>query len=123
MTKDTAPVLEGIDIPLLYKRMDATFTESEPLSIFRQDPSPEVDRAWARLGDTRPIPLSREDVLAIGKDPDQAIKLPKSWGLGEDVYAGRVDVFHQIVCVPKSEITILTQIILNLERPVLIIPI
>ena len=79
--------------------MDATLLRSEPVSIFRQEPSDEVDLAWRKIGDTRPIPVSREKVLAIGKDPAQAVKIPSSWGLGEEMYFGRVDVFHQIHCL------------------------
>ncbi|PYI07696.1 hypothetical protein BO78DRAFT_366519 [Aspergillus sclerotiicarbonarius CBS 121057] len=69
------------------------------MSIFRQDPSPEVDKAWRELGDTRPIPLTKAQVLAMGKDPTQAVKFPSSWGLGPETYAGRLDVFHQIHCL------------------------
>lgn len=94
-----APVLDDVEIKIQPKRMDATLLESSPLSIFRQEPSDEVDHAWRQLGDTRPIPLTREQVLAIGKDPQQAVRIPESWGLGPDMYAGRIDVFHQIHCL------------------------
>jgi Mycotoxin biosynthesis protein UstYa len=94
-----ARILDEIDIKVEEKRMDATLLHSEPLSIFRQEPSPEVDRAWQKVSDTRPIALSREGVLAIGKDPAQAVQIPEHWGLGNESYFGRVDVFHQIHCL------------------------
>jgi hypothetical protein len=79
--------------------LDTSLVESHPLSIFRQEPSPEADQAWAELGDTRPIPLAREQILAMGKDPAEAVRIPDSWGLGPETYFGRVDVFHQIHCL------------------------
>lgn len=68
-------------------------------SIYRQDPSPAVDIAWAKLGDTRLIPLTADEVLAIGKDPKKVVKFPESFGLGSNAYAGRLDIFHQIHCL------------------------
>ncbi|KAK2041679.1 hypothetical protein LZ31DRAFT_597018 [Colletotrichum somersetense] len=98
-TSRPSPILEAIDIPLFDKQLDATLLLNEPVSIYRQDPSPEVDLAWEKLGDLRLIPLSRKDVESLGKDPNDAVKFPSEWGLGEDVYAGRFDVFHQIHCL------------------------
>lgn len=71
---------------------------NESPSIFRQEPSAEVDLAWKRIGDTRLFPLKKEDVEQIGKNPDDVVKLPDDFGLGE-AYAGRLDIFHQIHCL------------------------
>ncbi|KAE8385345.1 hypothetical protein BDV23DRAFT_176292 [Aspergillus alliaceus] len=94
-----SPVLNGEDISFSNRRMDATLFPDDNPNIFRQEPSPEVDRAWSIISDTRPIPISREDVLSIGKDPAMAVKLSPDFGLGDDVYAGRIDVLHQIHCL------------------------
>ena len=58
-----------------------------------------MDVAWAEIGYTRPIALSRDDVIAIGKDPVDAVQVPDSWGLSNETYFGRVDVFYQIHCL------------------------
>lgn len=79
--------------------MDASLFSGAFPSIFRQEPNPEVDRAWSIISDTRPIPLSRADILAIGKDPAKTVKLSSEFGLGDDVYAGRIDVLHQLHCL------------------------
>ncbi|KAL3417154.1 hypothetical protein PVAG01_11154 [Phlyctema vagabunda] len=79
--------------------MNATLLESYPSSIYRQKPSHDVDLAWKRLANICPIPLTREDVMKVGKDPKQAAKWPESFGFGPDAYIGRVDVFHQIHCL------------------------
>jgi Mycotoxin biosynthesis protein UstYa len=59
----------------------------------------KVDEAWARIGDIRPISITRDDIIKIGKDPAIAVKFPESFGLGPDAYVGRLDVLHQIHCL------------------------
>ncbi|EQL01721.1 hypothetical protein OCS_02574 [Ophiocordyceps sinensis CO18] len=78
--------------------MDITLLLSENPSIYRQEPSEEVDAAWRQLGDTRLFPLTREEVLSIGKNPEDIVRFPQSFGLGE-AYAGRLEVFHQVHCL------------------------
>jgi hypothetical protein len=51
------------------------------------------------LGDIRPISITRDDIIKIGKDPAIAVKFPESFGLGPDAYVGRLDVLHQIHCL------------------------
>ncbi|KAM3426673.1 hypothetical protein MY4824_009866 [Beauveria thailandica] len=94
-----APVLLGKDISVSTEWMDANLVATDPLSIFRQEPSPEVDVAWMKISDTRPIPLTREDVLALGKDPAVSVRLSPEFGLGPEMYAGRIDVLHQLHCL------------------------
>lgn len=93
-----APIISSEEIPIISKHMDITLLLNENPSIFRQEPSHEVDMAWRLIGDTRPIPLTRDEVLALGKNPADRVRLPKSFGVGES-YAGRMDVFHQIHCL------------------------
>ncbi|TVY78361.1 hypothetical protein LSUE1_G007173 [Lachnellula suecica] len=95
----SSPILDQVYVEVEQKTMDTTFIAQEPLSIFRQEPSEEVDAAWRKLGDTRPIPISRDRVLAIGKDPSQAVQVPESWGYGNETYFGRVDAYHQLHCL------------------------
>jgi hypothetical protein len=79
--------------------MDATLVQPKPPVIYREEPSHEVDKTWQDLYDTRPVPLSRSQVLAMGKDPEQSVQVPVEWGHGNETYFGRVDVFHQIHCL------------------------
>ncbi|KAJ5132554.1 hypothetical protein N7448_006712 [Penicillium atrosanguineum] len=96
-----APLFDDIDIALISTRLNGTFLEQQPVSIFRQPPSPEVDAAWARIESQKPVPISREYILAHDKDPARAAKFPESFGFGEEAYIGRVDVFHQIHCLNR----------------------
>ncbi|KUL81483.1 hypothetical protein ZTR_10424 [Talaromyces verruculosus] len=79
--------------------MDGTLLNTDPPVIYRQEPSAEVDRAWMSLYDTRPIALTRDQVLAIGKNPDEAVRIPSNWEKGDEKYFGRMDIFHQMHCL------------------------
>ncbi|GLB07147.1 hypothetical protein AtubIFM57258_002470 [Aspergillus tubingensis] len=94
-----SPILDEVDIRVAPQRMDATLLNRDPPTIYRQEPSIEIDRAWAALYDTRPIALTRSQVLAMGKDPAEAVRIPPSWGRGNDSYFGRIDAFHQMHCL------------------------
>lgn len=96
-----APLFDKLDVRLDIKQMKATLLTPDPAPIFRQPPSPEVDAAWDRLANVRPIPITRKDVILLGKDPDQASKFPESFGFGRDAYIGRLDVFHVIHCLDQ----------------------
>lgn len=98
LTRRKAPIFDRLEIDFVEKRMNATLLPSPTDQIFRDDPSPEVDRAWRRISNEQPIALSKEEVIALGKDPSEAVQYPESFGLGES-YAGRIDVFHQIHCL------------------------
>ncbi|KAF7886837.1 uncharacterized protein EAF02_003484 [Botrytis sinoallii] len=100
-SKIIAPILDAIDIPLSTWRLNGTFLERENESIYRQPPSPEVDAAWARIETQDPIPISREDLINQGKNPDLYAKFPESFGFGPDAFIGRIDVFHQIHCLNR----------------------
>lgn len=96
-----APLFDLIDIPMKTWRLNGTFIELDPPSIYRQPPSPEVDAAWERVETQNPIPITRQDIIDQGRDPDDAVKFPESFGFGPDAYVGRIDVFHQIHCLNR----------------------
>ncbi|KAK4182495.1 hypothetical protein QBC35DRAFT_547483 [Podospora australis] len=98
-TSSHSPLLLDFEIPIIKKKHNITLLLPENPSIYRQEPSDEVDLAWQRIGDLRLFPLTLEDVLAIGKNPEDIVKFPPNFGLGEETYAGRVDVFHQLHCL------------------------
>ncbi|KAK5994497.1 hypothetical protein PT974_04974 [Cladobotryum mycophilum] len=68
-------------------------------SVFRRDPSPDVDEAWSRVSDLGVIPLTREQVVGLGKNPSTVLKAPKDWGVGDDAYLGQFDGVHLIHCL------------------------
>ncbi|KAH8900839.1 hypothetical protein GQ53DRAFT_863583 [Thozetella sp. PMI_491] len=98
-TSEPSPLLDLIDISLISKRMNGSLLETNPKNIYRQSPSPEVDAAWGRIQTRDSIVITREDVIRMGKDPEDASKYPEWMGLGSDAYIAKVDVFHQIHCL------------------------
>ncbi|KAI9146894.1 Oxidase ustYa [Paramyrothecium foliicola] len=94
-----SPLLDEIDISLHSQRFNGRIHDNT--SIFRQDPSPEVDAAWDRLTaeGIEIITVSEDAVILSGKTPGLSIKAPDSWGRGPQAYVAQVDVFHQIHCL------------------------
>ncbi|MCJ1261258.1 hypothetical protein MMC22_001122 [Lobaria immixta] len=95
-----SPIFNRLDIPLITRQNDATlfYNESNPSHIYRLPPSPEVDAAWERIANIGIHPVTREDVIRLGKNPDEAIIPPDYWGL-DGHYMVELDVFHQIHCL------------------------
>ncbi|PMD44601.1 hypothetical protein L207DRAFT_421380, partial [Hyaloscypha variabilis F] len=77
--------------------LDGTFWSNT--SIFRQDPSPEVDAAWSRIAATYITTAPSSAILSAGKDPRKIVKAPASWGLGDDAYPVDIDALHQVHCL------------------------
>ena len=94
-----APLFDQIHIPFVEIKRNGSFTDPPHPSIYRQPPSPEVDAAWARLGNINPIPMTSEEVKKRGVDPLYTAKFPHSFGFGNDAHIGRLDAFHQIHCL------------------------
>ena len=92
-------MLDRIDIPLTTVPINGTLLNTQPQSIFRQDPSPEVDAAWERFAAVGSTSVSSEEVLKLGKDPTRTAKFPPDFGLGDDAHIAEIDVFHQIHCL------------------------
>lgn len=94
-----APLFTRVDMEMVHKRMNSTLLPSREDEIYRAAPSPEVDKAWLKISNESPIAITKEEVIQLGKDPSTRVKYPPSFGLGEEVYAGRLDIFHQIHCL------------------------
>ena len=94
-----SPILDQVHVELSTVRRNGSLLPDHPTSIYRQEPSHEVDMAWHKLGNINPIPISAQDVRNIGYDPSIAAKWPEVYGLGEDAYVARLDVFHEIHCL------------------------
>jgi hypothetical protein len=59
----------------------------------------EADAAWEAIGSNiAPIVINSADVVALGKDPAVAVKVPN---LGSDAYIAGVEVFHHLHCLDK----------------------
>lgn len=66
-------------------------------SIFRQEPSDEVDAAWSRLAfdDYELINVTEADIVASGKDSTTRVR----WHDSIDAYPAQIEFPHQIHCL------------------------
>ncbi|KAF2660930.1 hypothetical protein K491DRAFT_774261 [Lophiostoma macrostomum CBS 122681] len=66
-------------------------------SVYRGNPSPEIDEAWSRV--TKSVPLfsiTEDDVAKLNKNKDEIVKVPDAEGGG---YLAGLEASHQIHCV------------------------
>ncbi|TVY24103.1 hypothetical protein LHYA1_G007966 [Lachnellula hyalina] len=85
-------------IPFISKVVQgALFNEDDIL--FRQDPSPEVDDAWKTLTDIGVVIITGEEVAKLDKDPKETVKVPPSWGHGDDAHLAQPDGQHALHCL------------------------
>ncbi|PTB81973.1 hypothetical protein M440DRAFT_1444809 [Trichoderma longibrachiatum ATCC 18648] len=101
----TAPLLTRTKIELLEQQIQTPLINRHNpngSSIYREPPSPDVDKAWERLhkGD-RLFLVGEDEVSRIGKDPDVLIKAPLEWGYGDGQYLAANQGQHDIHCLNK----------------------
>ena len=68
-------------------------------SIYRRQPSAEVDMAWNRITDIGVHILSSSDVSKLGKDHSKTVRAPESWGYGPDAHLAHFDGLHLLHCL------------------------
>ncbi|ETS85648.1 hypothetical protein PFICI_03673 [Pestalotiopsis fici W106-1] len=95
----TAPILDKLDLGMDRVMFEGALQDNT--SIWRQTPSPEVDAAWDYITTEgmEAVTAPAEDVLRSGKNVSMSVKVPTSWGLGDDAYLAQIEVFHQIHCL------------------------
>lgn len=63
-------------------------------------PNNASDEIWDEIELTRIFPVTKADIIKMGKDPSTVVKLEdKLWGLGDDAYATTFDLYHQLHCL------------------------
>ncbi|KAI8632036.1 hypothetical protein F5Y19DRAFT_422920 [Xylariaceae sp. FL1651] len=95
-----SPVYDLLDLGLHTIQVNGTLLPPEEPSISRQMPNAAADIVWEDYEKVRPIPLTRSQIVRMGKDPTNVAKFEHElWGLGDDAYVGDLDVFHQLHCL------------------------
>lgn len=90
-------MIDDIDLSYHDVLFNGTFGND---SIFRHDPSPEVDYAWRYISTGVGVArMSKEDFEHAGISLDMA-RLPEEYYGGG--YMGFIEVFHQLHCVVSS---------------------
>lgn len=97
---DIAPILETTEIKLHEVRLNGTLWPSSNPAFSRLEPGPEAEAVWESFELIDTFPLSRQEILALGKDPETAVRYPEEhWRMGPDVYIGSLDVQHKLHCL------------------------
>ncbi|KAH7078109.1 hypothetical protein BKA63DRAFT_440560 [Paraphoma chrysanthemicola] len=97
-----SPVFDRFNIPKLTRITNGTFWDTDPPSIWRVRTGAKADAAWDSIGSNiTPIVITSADVLALGKDPATAVKVPPELNYGNDAYIAGMDVFHHLHCLDK----------------------
>ncbi|KAI0887846.1 uncharacterized protein GGS22DRAFT_197761 [Annulohypoxylon maeteangense] len=96
-----SPVLEEVNMPLTNTLLNGSLWLGENPPIWRAVPdSNKVEEIWEDFEHVKPIALTRNQILAMGKDPATVVKFDDEyWGLGDDAYVGGLDFFHQVHCL------------------------
>lgn len=70
-------------------------------SFSRKEPGdPEAEERWEAFEPQLTFPITRDQVVTLGKDPEIAARYSdEHWGLGEDVYIATLDATHQVHCL------------------------
>ncbi|RYP58966.1 hypothetical protein DL770_010309 [Monosporascus sp. CRB-9-2] len=91
------PILERFDIPKISVVTNGTLYDTNPPSILRMRTGDEADAEWHRIGDHAwPLVISADDVRALDKDPEVAVRIPEELGYGSDAYIAQTEVFHHL---------------------------
>ncbi|KAI0170556.1 hypothetical protein BJ166DRAFT_588682 [Pestalotiopsis sp. NC0098] len=94
------PIHDMIDLDPHVTMINGTLFPPKDPSIARQLPNDDADDKWAEIELLRVMPVSRQTIVKLGKDPETAVKLEDDmWGLGDDAYGVVFDVYHQLHCL------------------------
>jgi hypothetical protein len=62
--------------------------------------NPIAEAMWESFEDMHTFPITRDQVLALGKDPRTAARYdPEYWGMGDDAYIAALDSQHKMHCL------------------------
>lgn len=95
-----APVHDMIDLQPQVTMINGTLFPPKEPSIARQPPNLEADELWWEYELLRVMPVTKDTIFKLGKDPATAVKLEDDiWGLGDDAYGAVFDVYHHLHCL------------------------
>ncbi|KAI1870344.1 uncharacterized protein JN550_005272 [Neoarthrinium moseri] len=92
-----SPILDQIKLDMHEAINNGSIWDSG--SPFQQGPSEEADKAWHEVTALKVIPLTGDGLRKMGRNPDEAIKIPPEWGMGDDLYPGFMDSQHLLHCL------------------------
>ncbi|KAG8157745.1 hypothetical protein KVR01_012407 [Diaporthe batatas] len=95
-----SPLYGRIHLQPYQTTVNGTIWPSTDSGVARRFPNPIDEVTWDEWEIKNIIPITSAEIRRMGKDPATAAKLEDSiWSLGNDAYAGTLDLFHQIHCL------------------------
>ncbi|KAN0099595.1 protein of unknown function (DUF3328) domain containing protein [Hyaloscypha variabilis] len=101
-TSAYSPIIESSQaLPFHKVRLNGTLWPTEGLSWSRREPGdPIAEAIWDSFEDMHTFPITRKQVLALGKDPETAARYDDEyWGMGDDAYIAALDSQHKMHCL------------------------
>lgn len=100
-TSTYTPVFDDTNIHLTTTQLNGSlYPGPKPGPWYGLPTDPNAEAAWIEFEHIRTIPLTKAQVLALGKDPSLTAKFEDAfWHMGEETYVGALDFFHQIHCL------------------------
>ncbi|KAG8534330.1 uncharacterized protein KY384_001174 [Bacidia gigantensis] len=93
-----SPVFERLNFGTVDKTVDGSLFNEHSL-LLRRAPSAEVDAAWEALADIGIVTITTNEVLRLGKNPNNTVKAPPEWGYGTDAHLAQLDGQHALHCL------------------------
>ena len=99
--RPAAPVLESKAIKPHDVRINGTLWPGKNPSWSRKEiGDPEAEEVWESFEAVHTFPITRDDVIALGKDPDIVARFPdQDFGLGQEAYIATLDIQHKVHCL------------------------
>ena len=94
-------MIESKTISFQHVQLNGTLWPSENPSWSRKEiGDPEAEAVWETFERIDTFPITRDDVIALGKDPETVVRYPnEDFGLGAESYVATLDVQHKIHCL------------------------
>ena len=96
-----APVIESKNINFHHVQLNGTLWPAKNPSWSRKEiGNPEAETIWEAFELVQTFPITRDDVISLGKDPETVARYPdEDFGLGDEAYIAAVDIQHKIHCL------------------------
>ncbi|KAL8712175.1 MAG: hypothetical protein Q9220_003609 [cf. Caloplaca sp. 1 TL-2023] len=80
--------------------MNGTLFPPANPSFSRLEPGPATDDLWEPFEPSDVFPITKADVIGLGKDPNLVARFPDEiFGLGDDAYMAAFDSLHKTHCL------------------------
>ena len=100
LTNEKGPVVEDVELPLYDTRFNGSLFPGENPSVWRMKPGQQLDAAFESMERIKVFPITKEQVIKLGKDPSTVVMFDDSyWHLGDNAYMGSLDAQHQVHCL------------------------